>query len=403
MKILFLSQYFPPEVGAPQNRLFLLAKKLQELGAEVTILTAMPNYPSMLIMKPYRRKLFCYEELDSLKIYRSFIYVKKTKILFLRLLTYFSFVFSSLAAGIIKIKKHDYLFCESPPLFLGITAIILSKIKKSKLIFNVSDLWPESAEKLGLVKNKAVLSVSKFLEETIYRQSFLITGQTQGIVTNIQKRFPAKKVYWLKNGVDINSLKKSEIANWRLSKGFSLQDFIVLYAGIIGFAQGLETVIKAAQILSNYDKIKFVLLGDGPEKSRMQKLSSQNNLTNIFFFDPEPKKNIPNILSSSSAAVIPLKKLDLFKGAIPSKIFETAACKKPILLGVEGEAKQLFIEQGNCGLSFFPEDANDLAEKILQLYNSPQLVQDLGNNGYNFVTQNFNLDKIVNDFWTLLK
>ncbi|OGU37344.1 MAG: hypothetical protein A2315_04435 [Ignavibacteria bacterium RIFOXYB2_FULL_35_12] len=402
MKILFLTQYFPPEVGAPQNRLYELAIRLQNKGAEITILTAMPNYPRMVLMEKYKGKFYCFENLDLLKIHRAYIFVKKSRSLFVRLLNFFSFVISSIIIGIIKIEKQDYIFCESPPLFLGISALILVKIKRAKLIFNVSDLWPESAEKLGLVNNKFLLNISKNLEEYLYKKSYIITGQTQGIINNISARFPAKKTYWLKNGVDTRLFEKISNYQWRIEKGFSTNDFLVLYAGILGYAQGLDVILYAAKILQSNSEIKFIILGDGPEKERLKKLSDDLNLKNVLFMDPELKERMPLIIKSINTSVIPLKKIDLFKGAIPSKIFEILASKKPILLGVEGEAKDLFITDGKCGLSFIPEDAEDLAKNIIELYNSPSLADISGLNGFNYVSKNFNRDSIVEEFWNVL-
>lgn len=402
MKILFLTQYFPPEVGAPQNRLSELAIRLQNKGADVTVLTAMPNYPRMVLMENYKGKFYFFENLNSLKVHRAYIFVKKSRSLFVRLLNYFSFVFTSIIIGIFKIEKQDYIFCESPPLFLGISALILTKNKRAKLIFNVSDLWPESAEKLGLISNKFLLNISTKLEEYLYKKSQLITGQTQGIVKNISTRFPNKMVYWLKNGIDTNLFGNVNDHQWRIEKGFSTNDFLVLYAGILGYAQGLDVILYAANILQDNSKIKFIILGDGPEKERLKKLSDDLNLKNVLFMDPTPKESMPIIINSINASVIPLKKIDLFKGAIPSKIFEILASKKPILLGVEGEAKDLFITEGKCGLSFIPENAEDLAKNILELYNSPSLAENLGLNGFKYVSKNFNRDIIAEEFWILL-
>jgi glycosyltransferase involved in cell wall biosynthesis len=291
---------------------------------------------------------------------------------------------------------------ESPPLFLGITAYLLAKLKGAKMVFNVSDLWPESAEKLEIINNKTLLSMATKLEEFCYRKAALISGQTQGIVKNISGRFPNKKVYWLKNGVDINFYdvnKTIEENAWRKEHNYSSGDFILFYGGIIGHAQGLDVILNAAKELENYENIKFVLLGNGPEKERLQKLKAELGLNNLQFFDAVPKSQMQKIIMDTNASIIPLKRLDLFKGAIPSKIFENLALKKPIILGVEGEAEELFIQQGKCGVSFTPEDSEDLAKQILHLYNNPDLVKELGENGLAYVSENFNRDKIAEDFF----
>ncbi len=404
MKLLILTQYFPPEIGAPQNRLYELAVRLQQKGADISVLTAMPNYPQMQIHQAYKGKFYSYEEMNSLKVHRAWIYVSKSKSIIIRLINYFSFVFSSLLIGLIKIKKHDILIVESPPLFLGITAYLLSRAKKAELVFNVSDLWPESAEKLGLVTNKSMLKLSTYLEEFCYRKASLITGQTQGICKNISTRFPQKKVYWLKNGVDVNfyNTDKPIERNWREENGFSMEDFILIYAGIMGYAQGLEVIIEAAKNLVNQGDIKFVFLGSGPEKEKLINLKNKFNLKNISFFEAVPKVKMQDILMATDASIIPLRKLDIFKGAIPSKIFENLALRKPIILGVEGEAKELFIDDAKAGLAFEPENANDLSQKIVEAYANRNQLKEFGNNGYLFVKQYFSRDVIANDLWKFL-
>ncbi len=403
MKILILTQYFPPEVGAPQNRLYELAVRLQQKGADISILTAMPNYPQMAIHKEYKGKFYDFEDMNGLHVHRTWIYVSKSKSIIKRLINYFSFVKTSFWVGLFKLSKFDYIICESPPLFLGITAYALKIIKGAKLIFNVSDLWPESAEKLGLVNNKFFLKSATVLEEFLYKKSDLISGQTQGIVQNISSRFPNKKVYWLPNGVDLNYYKTDTITtNWRLDNKFSDDDFLLIYAGIIGHAQGLEVILNAANELKQHPKIKFIIVGSGPEKEMLLQLKAKLNTHNVLFFDAVTKKEMPAIIAAANVAVIPLKRLDLFKGAIPSKIFENLAMKKPILLGVEGEAKQLFIDEGNCGLAFIPEDANDLANQILILFNNQNTLKQLGENGYQYVEKKFTRDKIANEFWEFI-
>jgi glycosyltransferase involved in cell wall biosynthesis len=405
MKILILSQYFPPETGAPQNRLFELALRLQRKGAEITVLTAMPNYPQMEIHEAYRNKKIHYEVMDGLKVYRSSIYVSQKRAISARLLNYFSFVYSSWRLGLTIPGNFDYLLCESPPLFLGISAWLLKRKKKARLIFNVSDLWPESAEKLGLVSNRFFLSMATRLEKFLYRHSELITGQTQGIVKNIKDRFPDKEVYWLPNGVDLQLYSSQGFAegrSWKMQAGFAEKDFIFFYGGILGHAQGLEVILRAALKLNGVTQIKFVFLGSGPEKESLLKLKSELGLTQVHFFDAVSKAEIPAILDCIDVALIPLKRLDLFKGAIPSKIFESLAMKKALLLGVEGEAKELFIEEARSGIAFIPEDASDLAAKALEMYGQPEMVRSMGEHGFEYVRNKFTRDIIAEGFWDFL-
>ncbi len=403
MKLLILTQYFPPEVGAPQNRLFELAVRLKKIGIDVSVLTAMPNYPQMKIYDGYEGKDYVYEEIEGVPVHRSSIYLPKSKSIIQRLLNYFSFVYSSAIIGNKKIGNIDVILCESPPLFLGYSALYLKRKKKAKLIFNVSDLWPESAEKLGVVTNKWMLKLAYRLEAKLYRQSVLVSGQTQGICKNINERFPTIPTYWLPNGVDTMYYDPQLMTtDWRKENGFSTSDVLYLYGGILGLAQGLELIIEAADKLKSNPRLKFLFVGSGPEKEKLQVLVSKKHLHNVYFFDAVSKVNMPAILSACDVSIIPLRKLPLFLGAIPSKIFENLAMEKPVILAVDGEARDLFVNQGKCALYSEPESVEDLTKNILLLANDTELRRQLGMNGRKYVEINFNRDTIAQKFYTTL-
>jgi len=396
-RFIILTQYYPPETGAPQNRLHSLAKYINKAGHEVKIVTALPNYPKNEIFASYKGKYSVHEFIGEVPVYRTWIFVSSSRSVLARLLNYFSFVITSFFK-LLQIPKADWIICESPPLFLGITAVLVSKIKRSKLIFNVSDLWPESAEKLNIINNRFLINVSYGLESWIYKNSFLISGQTQGIVRNIKERFPNKSVVWFPNGVDIDFFEgEHEAIDWRAKLEISKENLIILYAGIIGHAQGLEVIIKAAEKVRSF-AVSFIIVGDGPEKNKLLKMVVDEKLNHVYFLPNLEKAKMPSLIKSCDAYVVPLRKLDLFKGAIPSKLFEPLAMGKPILLGVEGEAKELFIEQGKAGLFFEPENADELADRILVLLNDQSMRLELGMNGKTYVKSNFDRQQIHQKF-----
>ena len=403
MRILFLTQYYPPEIGAPQNRLHELAVRLNAKGVDIEVLTALPNYPKMEVQASYKHGNNREEIIDSIPVHRSWIYVSKSKGIISRLLNYFSFVWSSYWRGR-KLGTFDFLLVESPPLFLGYSAMRLSKKLKAKLIFNVSDLWPESAEKLGIVTNQRLLKLAYNLEAKCYIKSTLITGQTQGIVNDIKNRFPSKNVYWLPNGVDVNFYNPDRIedTDFRQRNKFKSTDLLLFYGGILGHAQGLEIILKAAKLLENNPAIQFILQGSGPEKEKLLELKEELKLTNVHFFDPVGKTEMPAIVKAIDVALVPLKNLPLFQGAIPSKVFEALAMKKPLLLGVDGEARQHFIENAKAGLFFKPENEEDLAKQIVVLFNNPDKLYEMGINARNYVSSHFNRDKIASEFLEVL-
>lgn len=403
MKVILLTQYFPPEVGAPQNRLFATAQALRKKGAEITVLTAMPNYPDMRVHDGYRGRWKVEEELNGLRVLRSWIFVSRSRSIIARLFNYFSFVFSSLVVGLFNLKKSDVLFVESPPLFLGITAMWLARSKGAKLVFNVSDLWPESAVQLGLVTNRTLIGLSTRLEMRCYRKSALITGQTQGIVADIQKRCPDKRVVWIPNGVDFSAMEAFErdgspVKNAAIPAG----KLVFAYAGIMGHAQGLEVILRAAVRVKDAD-VHFLFIGAGPELARLKALAAELRIPNAHFIDKMPRADLVNMLRSVDGVVVPLKNNELFKGAIPSKIFEALALSKPILLGVEGEAKRLFIDGGKAGLAFAPEDDADLARQVMRYAHDPALMVTHGNNGSRYAKANFDREAISARLWSELE
>jgi glycosyltransferase involved in cell wall biosynthesis len=400
MNILFLTQYFPPESGAPQNRISDLARRMQSAGASVSVLTAMPNYPRYEIFDEYRGRLFVREPFNGTgTIYRSWIFVTKRKNLVFRMLNYLSFTISSLIVGCFVARRTDVIVCESPPLFLGFTAVVLKWLTGASLVFNVSDLWPESAVKLGLVTNPVFIRLSRWLEEWIYRNAEMISGQTKGIVQNIRSRFPEKPVQWLRNGVDADELRsRLSGRNWREEKGFSRDDVIFYFGGLLGYAQGVDCILRAAELVRDEPKAKFVIYGDGPEKERLMQLKSALALRKVFLYDGVSRSAIADVIHNVDVGIIPLKKLELFRGAIPSKIFEILSLGKPVLLGVEGEAKDMFIDEAKAGLAFEPDNPQALAECVRFVLAHREKIQEWGCNGEAFVKAHFDRAEIAAEF-----
>lgn len=403
-KIVILTQYFPPETGAPQNRLLALAKFLQKKGIDVSILTAMPSYPKSEIFTGYKNRFYKVENINGINFHRSWLFVSKSTSIIYRLINYFSFVLTSLVIGLKVIdKRTDLIICESPPLFLGITAFLLKKIKKTNLLFNVSDLWPKTAEELGIIKNKHILNITTMLEEGIYKKSDMISGQTKGIVEDISIRIPGKPIFWYRNGRDFNTIVSNSGNTWRRNQNFTADDFLILYAGIFGYAQGLEICLRAANILKSNKNIHFVFYGSGPEEEGLIKYKEKNDLHNVTFFGHVEKDVLLSIIPEIDIGLIPLKNLPIFEGAIPSKIFDILAQKKPILLGIKGEAKRIFIDIAKAGLYFEPENENDLVEKIKIMVKNRKENKVLGQNGYNFILKEFNQEKILHNYLTFIK
>jgi colanic acid biosynthesis glycosyl transferase WcaI len=392
MHLILHTQYYPPEIGAPQTRLHEMAIGLMKNGTQVTVLTAMPNYPSGHIYSGYGGLLKT-EFLDGVRVIRTAIYPTQSTGLLPRLLSYFSFVLSSLMAGVWKIRKADYVLTESPPLFLGLSGFLLSRLVGAHWIFNVSDLWPESVFELGIIERDSLsYRLGSALEKFCYRKALLITCQSKTILENIQERFSNVRVYHLSNGVDTDLFKP----NGRKS---DTQNFHVVYAGLHGLAQGLDQIIMAGHQILSEDHITFTLVGDGPEKRRLIQMSKEMDLKNIHFSKPLPKENIPDLLQSADGILVPLK--TQLTGAVPSKLYEAMAMGKPVILIAGSEAAQI-VHESNCGIVVSPGDVESLVEAIRYLKNHPEACIQMGKNGRMTAIRKFSRKNIVNQFAQLL-
>lgn len=400
MRLIILTQYYPPEIGAPQRRLSDLAERFVQAGHSVTVLTAMPNYPQGRIHDGYGG-LMRREQMNGVEVIRTAIYPTQKASFIHRLTNYFSFVISSALLGIFLLRKADYLMVESPPLFLGISGIWLSWIKHARLIFNVSDLWPESAVQLGLVRKASLAHrLSAWLESWCYRSAWLITGQSRGILSDIVERFPQKTTYRLSNGVDIEKFGGQYFSDDLRQQLRGTGKCIAVYAGLHGLAQGLDQLMQAADALRNEADLRIVLVGDGPEKQTLVQNAQDRNLRNLEFRDPIPAGDVPHLLATADIILITLK--SYIPGAVPSKLYEAMASGKPIVLVAEGEPATI-LQQHNAGLVVHPGDITSLVESLRQLRDSPQMRDEMGRNGRLAAEEHFNREKIAADFMTHLE
>jgi glycosyltransferase involved in cell wall biosynthesis len=403
MRILLLSQYFPPETGAAQQRLSDLAKRLASLGHEVTVLALLPNYPTGRIFDSYRGRVFVEEQRDGIRVLRTWAYASPKRSFLRRLFNYFSFAFLAAWFGFWRAGKQDVIVVESPPLFLGIAGLILSRLRRAPMILNVSDLWPESAVALGILRNRTTIGAATALENYLYRKSDAISGQSQGIVRDIKVRVPETPVELITNGVDparfvLSASKRDEI---RSKFGFGERP-VVGYTGLHGLAQDLDTVLETAHRLAKSNpEILFVFFGDGPEKGRLQASAKVRDLRNVCFFAPQPADSMPAILSALDIAVVPLKNLQLFRGVLPAKLFECMAAKLPIVLAVDGEARQL-LERANGGIYVQPENPEAMVEALRTLSDDPSLRQTFGENGSRYVFAHYDRSEIAKRFAAML-
>jgi glycosyltransferase involved in cell wall biosynthesis len=250
------------------------------------------------------------------------------------------------------------------------------------------------------VTNRLAIDLSERLEMRCYRRAALITGQTMGIVDNIRARCPDKTVLWIPNGVDIDLIEGIDGAHdARARHGIPTYAFVLAYTGIIGHAQGLEVVLRAAEHLRDRPEVLFLLVGDGPERAGLLALAREKALTNVRFIDPMSRRAVLALVAACDGVVVPLRRNKLFEGAIPSKIFEALALGRPLLLGVTGEAERLFIEQGQAGLAFTPEDDRSLEQAVRRYLDDAHLRATHGANGARYVREQFDRRRITDRLW----
>src|SRR5438270_1330963 len=398
MRILFLTPYFAPETGAAQNRVSDLARRLVELGNSVTVLTAMPNYPQGKILRHFRGRVVHEATEEGVRVLRTWIYATKSKRFPLRMLNYISFSMMAVMLGLWKVGRHDFVIVESPPLFLGLSGLLISRSKHAGFVMNISDLWPESVVALGILQEGFLLRLATRLEEYLYRKSVFVTGQTEGIVESINERFPKKLVALQPNGICRECLleegQRGE-ARRRIRQEFAFDgQFVAGYAGLHGLAQGLETVLGAAELLRDVHPIRFAFFGDGPDKERLMYLAEERGLPNVHFYASQSGARMPEILAALDTAIIPLRKHVLFRGALPSKLFESMGAGLPTVVSIQGEAQAL-VESAQAGLCIEPENPRAMAEAILKLYRDSHLRNVLGENGRRYVIQHFDRAEIA--------
>jgi len=409
MRILYLSQYFPPEAGATQTRAYEMAHNWVHLGHSVTMLTEFPNHPSGIIPARYKGKIYERSELDGIEVIRVWVKASPVKNYKNRMWFYLTYMLNAMWAGLFLAHgKFDFLFATSPPLFVGGAALVISYLRRIPLVFEVRDLWPESAIALGELTNPRAISMACWLEEQCYRRSVQVVVVTQGIFDRLDQRgFPVQKLINIPNGANTEMFKFQPSERERLRSELDLHGkFIAIYAGIHGLAQGLETIIEAARLLQSTAEIHFLLIGDGPKKGEILSLAKEFDLPNLTLLPEKSRQEIPGYLSAADVALVPLRKMEIFKGALPSKIFDAWACERPVLISIDGEARTI-VESVHGGQYITPEDPADMAEAIVQMMNRPNELEAMGKNGLNYTVQTHSrkalAEKLITHLQTIIR
>ena len=392
MKLLFLTDNFPPEVNAPANRTYEHCKEWVKSGVDVTVITCAPNFPKGEVYPNYKNKLYQKEVIGGIKVIRVWSYITANEGFVKRILDYISFAVMAFFAGLFV--KTDLIVATSPQFFTAVSGRILSFFKRKKWVFEVRDLWPESIIAVGAMKRNRAIRFFEWLEKRLYLSADHIIVVTDTFKRKISERgIDEGKISVFKNGANLE-LFKPKGKKAELEQKLKLQNKTVFaYIGTHGMAHGLSFILDSIKPLeSTHPELAFLFIGDGAEKKNLLKQAEDLKLQNAVFVDSVGKKEVVDYLSIMDVALVNLRKSDTFLTVIPSKIFEAAAMEKPILLGLEGETKGI-IETYNAGVCFRPEDQNSFYEAIKSITNKKKYQENL--EGSKNLVKDFDRSKIA--------
>ncbi len=402
MRILFFTHYYPPEVNAPASRTSEHCRAWAAAGAEVTVVTCAPNHPHGKLYPGYRNKLWQSETLDGVKVVRVWSWLAANEGFLPRILNYVSYMAASILA-LPFLPRADVVVTTSPQFFCGLVGLFARPVKRAPWVLEIRDLWPESIVAVGAMKKGRTIRFLEWLEGFAYRQADAIVSLTRGFVPHIAARCgdPAKIAVFM-NGADLSAFTKSGDGEEIKRKYGLAGKFVGAYVGTHGMAHGLDTILEAAALLKDEPRFAFLMAGGGAEEARLKAKREQMGLDNVVMLGQRPKSEMPALWSATDASLILLKRSDTFKTVYPSKMSEAMAMQCPVILGVEGEAKEV-LEAAGAGLAITPESAEQLAAAMRKLADDPALCAAFGRAGRTYADQNLDRAKVAARFLTLLE
>ena len=404
MRILYLSQYFPPEPGAPAARVSELSKAWVRAGHEVTVLTAMPNHPTGVVPPEYRGKAFAREQWHGVDVCRTWIYAAANKGFAKRSVAYASFSVSAALLAQWRVPEPDVVIATSPQLLCGVAGAAVASLKQKPFVLEVRDLWPESIVAVGaLPRRHPVIAGLEIVEKSLYRAADHIVVVTDAFKDNLAGRgVPDRKLSVVKNGVDLTRFQPAD-RHTPLRHRFNWHTlFVCAYVGTHGMAHGLDAVLDAAKQLRADDRIRFLFVGEGAERARLEQRIANEGLTNTKMLGVLPRDAMNDVYATADLCLVPLRKTALFTTVIPSKIFEIFGMARPILLSVDGEARTI-LERAQGGRYVPPEDVAQMVAAIQYYATNPEEGVRAGARGEAFVRREFDRSQLALDYIDILK
>jgi glycosyltransferase involved in cell wall biosynthesis len=401
MHIVFFSHYYPPEVNAPASRTADHCRLWAAAGHDVTVVTSAPNHPKGVVYSGYKNRLFQREMRDGVNVVRVWTFLAANEGFLRRTLNYVSFLLSATLA-LLRLSRPDVYVSTSPQFFCGLTGLVAVSLRRAPWVLEIRDLWPESIVTVGAMRKGLITRSLEWIERLAYRRADRIVSVTDSFVAHIAERCQdGKTIDVIKNGVDLVLFKRGNDGE-TVKQRFGLAGRIVAaYVGTHGMAHHLDTVLDAADRLRGDPRIGFLLVGDGAERKRLVERAANMGLDNLRIVGQLPKADMPAIWAATDVSIILLKKSETFTKVLPSKMFEAMAMECPIVLGVEGEAKQL-LEEAGAGIAITPEGVEELVAAVVRLANDPGLRQRLGRQGLAHVRASFDRTKLAGRYLDLL-
>lgn len=404
MKILFLTHYFPPEVNAPATRTYEHAKEwVKDENTEVTVITNNPNHPEGVLYGSYENRWFQKEEIDGIEVIRVKTYLAPNKAVFKRTINYLFYMLMAIAASS-KVRKTDVVIATSPQFFCACGGYLVSVFKRVPFVFELRDLWPESIVAVGAMKRNFIIRFFEKVEMFLYKSSALIISLTDSFKGNLISRgIDAKKITVIKNGVELDSFNKDQINVERFKKKIRVEGKkIVSYIGTLGMAHALDKVLDCAKAVETMEDVQFLIVGSGAEKDKLEEKKRKENIHNVTFVGQVNKEVVKKYYAISDIGLVTLKKDERFKSVIPSKIFEYMAMEVPIIISVDGEARQI-VEESGGGIYVEPENVEQMTEMVKNLIQKPETMAEMGKNARMYVEKNFDRRKLARKQLDVLK
>lgn len=405
MKILFFTHYFPPEGNAPASRTYEHCVRWVRAGHDVTVITCVPNVPDGVPYEGYKNTLRSQTEvIDGINVVRVWTYLAANSGFVKRILNYLSYMVSATWEGLF-VKRPDVVIATSPQFFCGWVGVLVQFFRHLPFVLEIRDIWPESIAAVGAIRAGFVIRMLQWLEKKMYRSADHIVAVGHGYKDNVASKVGMQdRITVIYNGVDGDQFLPQPV-DQEFRQRFGMQNrFLCSYVGTIGLAHGLETVLNTAEMLKDAgrDDIGFLLVGDGARREWLENDAKQRGLSDLVKFAGRlPKSEMPKAISSSDALLVHLRQCDLFSTVIPSKIFETMAMERPIIMGVQGESADI-VKQAEAGIEMEPGNSDDLLECLNRLSNDTEFCRSLTANGRRFVLEQFSRDAFANDYLRIL-